>query len=592
MRHKLFSLVIVRLLLILSFLVGCSAPATIPVASLTPTAFEPTATETPIATPTQSPTATEQPTPLPPEHRIAIRTMDGIGEFYDRLSGLKFIPRGNNYIRLATQQGYSGETFNYHSTFNTNLYNPAEVEAALSEMQAQGYNVVRVFIQGSCKDYCLGDPAGGLRDGYIANMVDFLQKAKSLGIYVIITTDGEPGSPYYTSILDTTWSNDFGGANKNFLTGGGFLLAKEFWGDLVEELLSQNAPMEVILAYQLRNELFFEANAAPLSYTTGSFETANGKTYNMASDEERQLMMDENLLLWLDQVRSAILGHDPTALVTTGFFWPQAPHPARIGDPRLIETRPVIWESSLDFIDLHLYPGWELSLSQYVDNYGMAGMEQKPIIMGEYGAARGSFSSDALAARALHDWQVESCQYGFDGWLLWTWDTHEQTDFYNGLSGLGQIDQALAPANRPDACQAGTFDFFEYNLALGMHAEASKSLPKQPPSGAVDGSTHQWWGAGDFAPQWILIDLGSPQAIGSIRLTITQSPAGDTIHQVWVGPTIDGLYLLHTFEGYTVDGQILQFKPENPVGEVRYVRVNTRQSPSWVGWQEIEILAP
>jgi len=275
-----------------------------------------------------------------------------------------------------------------------------------------------------------------------------------------------------------------------------------------------------------------------------------------------------------------------------GFFWPQKPHPARMGDPRVIETRPAIWESSADFIDLHPYPGWDLNMAQYVDNFGMAGMEEKPIIMGEFGAARSSFPDEAEAARALHDWQVESCGYGFDGWLLWTWDTEEQIDFYNGLTGQGWINQVLAPANRPDPCMAGVFDFFEYNLALDAPVKASRALPDQPPSGAVDGSTNKWWGAGAFAPQWIQIDLGKPVAIGSIRLVVSQSPSGDTRHQVWAGPSPDTLTLLHTFEGFTVDNQVLEFVPDHPIENVRYVRVVTKNSPSWVGWKEIEVLVP
>jgi hypothetical protein len=187
---------------------------------------------------------------------------------------------------------------------------------------------------------------------------------------------------------------------------------------------------------------------------------------------------------------------------------------------------------------------------------------------------------------------VESCNYGFDGWLLWTWDTEEQTDFYSGLTGEGLINQVLAPVNRPNPCEAGTFDFFEYNLALGMPAQASRSLPDQPPSGAVDGNTNKWWGAGDFSPQWIQIDLGKTATIGLIRLVVTQSPAGDTLHQVWVGSTSDKLYLLHTFEGYTVDGQVLEFKPDKPVENIRFIRVVTKKSPSWIGWKEIEVLAP
>jgi hypothetical protein len=480
----------------------------------------------------------------------------------------------------------------YHSTFNVGLYDPTREEETLRRMHADGYNVVRVFIQGNCMSDCIGDPAGGLSEAYIANVVDFLRKAKANDIQVILTTDGEPGTPHYIRLLDSTWSEDFGGTNSSILRGGGVLVGKEFWQDLIEALIDQGAPLDAIFAYALRNELFFETNVPPLSLTSGVVATANGKTYNMALEEDKQRMMDENLVFWIDQIRAAILERDPTALVTVGFFWPQKPHPARIGDPRAIETHPAIWESGADFIDLHPYPGWELTLPQYVDNFGMSGMNEKPIIIGEFGAARSSYTTEAEAARALHDWQVESCNYGFDGWLLWTWDTAEQTDFYNGLTGQEQINQVLAPANRSDPCQAGTFDFFETNLALGMPAQASRSLPDQPPSGAVDGNTNRWWGAGDFAPQWIQVDLGKPSTVGLIRLAITQSPAGSTLHQIWVGSTPDQLHLVHSFEGQTVDGQVLEFKPEIPVENVRYVRVVTRQSPSWVGWKEIEVLAP
>jgi hypothetical protein len=258
----------------------------------------------------------------------------------------------------------------------------------------------------------------------------------------------------------------------------------------------------------------------------------------------------------------------------------------------VIETRPAIWESTADFLDLHPYPGGDLTLPQYIDNFGMAGMEEKPILMGEFGAARSSYATEAGAARALHDWQVESCGYGFDGWLLWTWDGEEQTDFYNALTGEGLINQALAPASRPDPCQPGSFAFFEQNLALGKTTRASRSLPESPPSNAVNGTTEDWWGAGAPPIQWIEIDLGEPSAVRLIRLVISQSPPGETLHQLWVGPAPGELYLAHTFEGSTSDLQVLEFSPEAPIDDVRYLQVVTRRSPSWVSWREIEVLAP
>ena len=36
-------------------------------------------------------------------HRIRVRQGGSGGEFYDTVTGLKFTPRGNNYVRLAWQ---------------------------------------------------------------------------------------------------------------------------------------------------------------------------------------------------------------------------------------------------------------------------------------------------------------------------------------------------------------------------------------------------------------------------------------------------------------------------------------------------------
>jgi hypothetical protein len=79
-----------------------------------------------------------------PEHQIGIRTVNGFGEFYDRTTGAKFVPRGNNYSRVAPQVDTFGRTQVYHSTFIVREYNPARADASLARMTAGGYNVVRV----------------------------------------------------------------------------------------------------------------------------------------------------------------------------------------------------------------------------------------------------------------------------------------------------------------------------------------------------------------------------------------------------------------------------------------------------------------
>jgi endo-1,4-beta-mannosidase len=188
------------------------------------------------------------------------------------------------------------------------------------------------------------------------------------------------------------------------------------------------APIEMIFSFQLRNEMFYDSDQPPLSFTSGVVTTANGLSYDMANLEDRQRMLEENNIFWLDTIRAGILQVDPTALVSVGLFVPHGPHPARIGDPRLVVSEPAIWQSTMDFIDLHAYPGFELNLKQHLENFGMNNMQEKPIVMGEFGGEISRFSSIFSAAQTFVDWQVESCQYGIDGWIFWTWDLNERPD--------------------------------------------------------------------------------------------------------------------------------------------------------------------
>ena len=566
------------------FACGNPSPSPAPVETL-PSLSE-TSSPTILPSPIPAATLTLTATTASPEHRLGVRVVNEVGEFYDRTTNERFVPRGNNYTRLvANTLPCLDRGSPYHAVFNVGVYDASRTDKTLAAMQQNGYNVVRVFLNGSC----LGKKEGGLNQDYVNNIADFLRLAKAHGLFVILTTD-DPPVPGYSG--EMKHYDDIDWENRQFLTVDGMQANGRFWEDLITSLVKVEAPLDAIFAYELRNEQFFMADRRPLNMTSGLVMTGNGNTYDMADPNSRLKMISENIVYWIDGVRAMILEVDPTTLVTVGFFLPQGPNPARIGDVRWVTTAPAIWESGADFIDLHAYPGSELNLEQYVENFGMAGMQQKPIIMGEFGAARSAFPSTAVAAKALHDWQVESCQYGFDGWLLWTWDTDEQADFYFGLGDGGLINQALSPVSRPDPCQPGSFAFFENNLALGKQVRASSSLPDQPPSGVVDGMSDKWWGAGAHPPQWIEIDLGEPKAIRLIRLIISQSPAGETVHQIWGGKTHDQLQLLHEFKGNTVDNQVLEFNPSSPLLDIRYIRVVTIQSPSWVAWKEIELLSP
>lgn len=388
--------------------------------------------------------------PIPHQtHRIGVRVVHGDAEFYDRATGQTFTPRGNNYIRIAIQSEpclEKGEF--YHSTFNPGEYDHELAASALAEMRRNGYNIVRVFIN----PRCVMKADGGISETYVENMVRFLESAQFNDIYVLFATDAPPAAGYmervpHYDLID--WPN------RHYMTVEGVAEEGRYWQDLIRMLMESGAAMDHIFGFALRNEAFFIADIPPLSLSSGRVSTGNGQSYDLSSPEEKQRMMDEHLVFWMDQVRESIHQVDPTALVGVGFFVPQGPNPARIGSNWVIRTYPAIWNSKADFIDLHAYPGLELTLGQHMANFELGEYRLKPIILGEFGAFRFAFPTISQAAEGLLDWQIESCKYGFDGWLLWTWDSDEQTELWNGLSADGSIRDALAPARRPDPCTTG-----------------------------------------------------------------------------------------------------------------------------------------
>ena len=127
------------------------------------------------------------------------------------------------------------------------------------------------------------------------------------------------------------------------------------------------------------------------------------------------------------------------------------------------------------------------------------------------------------------------------------------------------------------------------NLARGRAASASASLAGQEPSNAVDGDLETNWSAGGHPTQWIEIDLGAAFDVERLVLTVSQYPEGLTTHQV-SGRGESGAYrLLHQSRGQTTDGQQLEVTTAAAWAGVRYLKIETTESPSWVAWREIAV---
>lgn len=130
------------------------------------------------------------------------------------------------------------------------------------------------------------------------------------------------------------------------------------------------------------------------------------------------------------------------------------------------------------------------------------------------------------------------------------------------------------------------------NLAYQKTARVTSAVGDQGGALAVDGDPGTSWNSGGGPLQWIQIDLGKDYDIAEIRLTVAQSPAGDTTHVVYgrgAGTSGDQVEL-HVFRGPTADSDVLVFTPDEPLRGIRTIRIETTFTPSWVAWREIEVI--
>jgi len=127
--------------------------------------------------------------------------------------------------------------------------------------------------------------------------------------------------------------------------------------------------------------------------------------------------------------------------------------------------------------------------------------------------------------------------------------------------------------------------FSQTNISVNKTSTASGGNDS---SGAFDGDLNTAWNAVGYAPAWISVDLGSISTVNNIVFNVSQSPDGDTTHYVY--SSIDGInwQQVDNFNFYTTNHQEFTRNYTNLNG-IRYLKVLTSSSPSWVSWYEISV---
>lgn len=534
----------------------------------------------------------EEPSPEPTraatEHRIGVRSDgDGEAEFYDRVTGQQWVPRGFNHWRWTTTGGYLMDR-----TFRAGANDLDAAKEDLAAMAALGYNAVRIWAN-ACFDTatgCLGDPAGGLRREYLENMAEYLHAAREHDLQVMFTFDHLPDDGGYATATGRVCCDEWGGYNLD-LTSEGVSDHERFWTDFVSGLIEVGAPLDAIWAFQLRNEQFFEADQPPFGVLE-TVTTADGGTYDLTDPEQVHRMRDSGLRHYADRMAAAIKAVDPTALVTMGFF-PSSEGPVAVPpDARLVDPRPLL-DSSLDFLDFHAYPGVGLDWEQAWANSLLDDVTSMPVVLGEFGAFRKAYPDQVDAAAVMVDYQARACAAGLDGFLYWTWSG---LDHYRETWGGDEADIArlLSPEAVPDPCAPGRLP--HPNLAFGRPATAS-AFEDGPeivgsPSKAFDLSMETWWSSGADAPQWIEVDLGDV-TVDRVRLVTRMAGEGPMQVRVRLLDEDGAELAAHTFSQPSPEAppELVLEHDFGAVEDVATVRVDT-QREGWVIWFEIGVYGP
>lgn len=532
----------------------------------------------------------------PLAHRIAVRTVEGAAQFYDTVTGERFVPRGVNYVDFQP----IGRGRYEDRVFATNTYNPERVKTAFRLLASHGYNTVRIFID-TCGagPSCMGNPGGpGLNPPYLDNIVDVMRIAGEEGVYLLLTANAVPSEGGYWPYFDSRYYGDTpnpffeaGHLNGAYMVEEGFETHRRYWRDLMQGLVvERSAPTEVLLGWQLFNEHWFFGDKPPFTLNQGLIELPFG-VYDLAeADQKRQMGVDATLHM-IRELVPIVRAADPDTLITMGFFAPDFPNPAYIGGPWDTDTEPLLHNAPLDFFDFHAYADLELTIRQQAENFGMIGYTEKPIIMGETGIGKIAAFSAQSAAALQAAWNAESCQFGFQGWLQWAyyaWPTDLDGAAWAFLDTDGFMLEALSPGKQPDPCQP--VELVEHNLAYRSRVTYSSQVPAEPASQAVDGTLRQYCPEG-YPPQWIQVNLAQPAAIARIAGADASWPASNKRVQVWARLANGTDVLLVEFSGFMRKGHILEYDLPGALPDVSAVRFLTLEGGAWPCWFDLEVLS-
>ena len=338
-------------------------------------------------------------------------------------------PAGMNYTQVMdigwnqydSQGNYLGSSI--HTTHKTLLvpsFNINSISAAFSSIKNDGYNFVRIMInfEGEGTDsgttyYGIAGPYNvgsnhkyGLYIPYMDNFINLLTAANEAGLYVLPCLDYLPYNSYYQSNL----TQPVDGNGEYYIENVNLYYMHQVFIDnkvnyiknFIKYIKDANPDLlSTVLSYDFNNEVNVIPSAAPFTRTDNVL-TADGLSYNMSSDADRQQCVDANIVNWSNQCMNAVLAEDALGngncsvftFNAVGYTGPNGVHST--GNDTRYPARPATLSlySNIKFMDIHLYPnGGSYSADSDLNSseYNLINKTRTPLILGEFGAFRTVF---------------------------------------------------------------------------------------------------------------------------------------------------------------------------------------------------------
>ena len=271
-----------------------------------------------------------------------------------------------------------------------------------------------------------------------------------------------------------------------FMDKGMIEAEKQYSLDILDGINSRDSSvMNTIFGYDLVVEGFYTSyvNGKPWSLTSGKVTPANGKTYDLSKAAERKALADESTAYWVQQVAGAVKEKYPNLLLTESIFTPYLSQPnICTGYDGLVKgcgkeplnVKVIASSPYIDFLTLHIYPnldsysGGSYDIGKDLATAGIIEGQKfddgtpigKPLFVGEFGSDSGFYPTLSSAENAIVQQQINSCDYGFKGWIYFSWygltfsdkTSHQDVGVWTATEQNDAIANLMSPKERPDAC--------------------------------------------------------------------------------------------------------------------------------------------